>query len=162
MYCFSLFSRERQDIKCPIHTFLLANIRIINQTTKLFNSFLPYEKKLYTRKTNRTHKHDTRIERYLYDTKKLLPSSRDSPQSPCTSAFRAREELAQHLLNTSRFGVHHPPLSTSATTEVGREVYGRSCSNTSRALSPLCIGLSALSREEGRRFWSLRSKLQKN
>jgi len=34
----------------------------------------------------------------------LLPSSRDRPQSPCTLAFQLREELAQHLLNTSRFG----------------------------------------------------------
>ena len=71
-----------------------------------------------------------------------LPSSRDRPQTPCTSAFQLREVLIQHLLNTSRFGVRHPPLGTSSTTEVGREVYGRSCSNSSRALAPLYEGVS--------------------
>ena len=57
----------------------------------------------------------------IFNFKKLLPSSRDRPQTPCTSAFRAREVLLKHLPYTSRQG----------------EVYGRRWLNTSRVLSPL-------------------------
>ena len=67
----------------------------------------------------------------------LLPSSRDRPQTPCISAFRAREMLLKHLPCTSRQG----------------EVYGRRWLNTSRVLSPLYIGIPGLSREEGRSFF---------
>ena len=66
----------------------------------------------------------------------LLPSSRDRPQTSCTSAFRAREVLLKRLPCTSRQG----------------EVYGRRWLNTSRGLSPLYIGIPGLSREEGRSF----------
>ena len=58
---------------------------------------------------------------FIFNLKKLLPSSRDRPQTPCTSTFRAREVLLKHLPYTSRQG----------------EVYGRRWLNTSRVLSPL-------------------------